>query len=110
MKLPLLRLPLNGQRFFTTIIAACLLNFFVQSVSAQGTWSAVTTLAPNPNLGGMLVLSDGTILCKTSAGTTDGIGNTYNRLTPDASGSYANGTWTSIAAMHTHVYIIQARY
>ncbi len=101
MKLPLLRLSVKRQHFFTTIIASCFLNFFVQNVSAQGTWSAVTSLAPNPNLGGMLVLSDGTILCKTSAGTTDGIGNIYNRLTPDANGSYANGTWSSIAAMHS---------
>ena len=105
MKLPLLKLSIERQRFFTTILAACFLNFFVQNVSAQGTWTALTHIAPNPNLGGMLVLSDGTILCKTSSGTTDGIGNLYNRLTPDASGSYANGTWSSIAAMHnTRLY------
>ena len=105
MKLPLLKLSIERQRFFTTILAVCFLNFFVQNVSAQGTWTALTHIAPNPNLGGMLVLSDGTILCKTSSGTTDGIGNLYNRLTPDASGSYANGTWSSIAAMHnTRLY------
>lgn len=101
MKLPLLRLSVERQHFFATIIAACLLNFFVQSVSAQGTWSAVTRIAPNSNFGGMLVLSDGTILCKSSGGGADGYGNTYNRLTPDASGSYANGIWSSIAPMHS---------
>ena len=64
---------------------------------AVGTWTPVATLAPNNNLGGLLLLSDGSALVKSDGGT--GNGTIYNRLIPDDSGSYANGTWTSIAPM-----------
>ena len=47
-----------------------------------------------------MLLTDGTVLVKTTAGDTDAIGNTWDRLTPDASGSYINGTWSTIAPMH----------
>src|SRR5437868_6815828 len=85
---------LLNQKTIAVLVAACCLSFS-HSLFAQGTWSAVTSVAPNPNLGGMLVLSDGTILCKTSAGGGDNIGSVYNRLTPDINGSYANGAWSS---------------
>src|SRR5215831_16983015 len=76
-----------------------------QNFAQTGTWTAVTNLAPDANGGGMLLLSDGTVLCKTFSGGTDGIGNIYDRLTPDASGSYANGTWSRIAPMiNTRLY------
>ncbi len=65
---------------------------------ATGTWTALANLAPNSNVGGMLLLSDGTVLCKSDGGY--GYGTIYNRLTPDAWGSYINGTWSSIAPMH----------
>ena len=55
--------------------------------------------------GVMLVLSDGTVMCKTYAGGTDGIGNTWDRLTPDANGSYIAGTWSAMAPMYdTRLY------
>lgn len=47
----------------------------------------------------MLLLSDGTVLAKSFSGGSDGIGNIYDRLTPDIHGSYANGTWSTISAM-----------
>ena len=88
--------------FFTALLA---LFAFSNQIYAQGAWTPVANLAPATNLGGMLLLSDGTVLCKSSAGGGDGIGNTYNRLTPDANGSYVNGTWTSIAPMNkTRLY------
>jgi len=46
----------------------------------------------------MLLLSDGTVLAANG-------GNAWYRLTPDLHGSYVNGTWTTVAAMHdTRLY------
>ena len=76
----------------------------VASFSQTGTWTAVSTLAPHPSGGGMLLLSDGTVLVKSSSGGGS-YGNTYDRLTPNSSGSYVNGTWSSIAPMiNTRLY------
>ncbi len=90
MKLPL-------QHF----VSACLLT--VAGMTAQsnavGTWIPVTANAPDQSGGGFVLLSDGTVLCKSYGGGTDGIGNVWNKLTPDIHGSYANGTWSSIAPM-----------
>ena len=90
---------------------------------AQGIWLPVTQTAPDYNAGGMLLLTDGSVLVKTSAGGFDNIGNTYDRLTPDIHGSYVNGTWTQIAPMFDtrlyyssqvlrdgHVYIAGGEY
>ncbi len=81
------------------------LNLFVlfilvgSNTSAQiGTWTALTNKAPNNCNGVMLLLTDGTVICKDDAGTGQGTG--WNKLTPDNTGSYANGTWTSIANMN----------
>ncbi len=63
-----------------------------------GFWTPLANAAPSDAGGVSLVLSDGTVMCKSSAGG-GGIGNVWNKLTPDASGSYANGTWTTIAPM-----------
>jgi len=79
----------------TFITTFCVENEFV---AAQGTWTKVTLQAPDHNYGEMLVLSDGTILCKSKTGGT--YGKRYNKLTPDSTGSYVNGTWSSIADMH----------
>jgi len=66
---------------------------------AVGTWTRVTATAPSSNGGVMLVLSDGSVICKTYSGGSDGIGNVWNKLTPDLHGSYISGTWSSIAPM-----------
>ena len=89
------------QKNFTVLIAACCFSFFSQSLFAQGTWTAVTNVAPHASGGGTLVLSDGSIICKSTSGGGDNVGSVYDRLTPDAHGSYANGTWSSIAPMHS---------
>src|SRR5690349_13087285 len=69
--------------------------------TGTGTWIPLANLAPIYNLGGMLLLSDGTVLCKSGDGSGgSGVwGTIYDRLTPDSSGSYVNGTWSSIAPM-----------
>ncbi|MEO7210498.1 MAG: T9SS type A sorting domain-containing protein [Chitinophagaceae bacterium] len=80
------------------------LTFSMTSFS-QGTWTPVTSLSPGSNGGGALLLSDGSVICKSFSGGTDGIGNVYDKLTPDSHGSYINGTWTSIAPMNkTRLY------
>src|SRR3954468_13821444 len=59
-----------------------------------GTWAPLTHLAPDANGGVMILLSNGTIMAKTFTGGS--YGNVWDRLTPDATGSYANGTWSTI--------------
>ena len=66
---------------------------------AVGTWQTVTALCPNNSGGGLMLLSDGTVLCKSTAGGTDGVGNIWNRLTPNIAGSYVGGSWSAIASM-----------
>ncbi len=68
-----------------------------QTIMNLGTWTPVASLAPNPNMGGMLLLSDGTAICHSSGG--GGEGRIYDKLTPDPTGNYINGTWSSIAPM-----------
>jgi hypothetical protein len=55
-----------------------------------GTWSALAN-APPDELATTLLLTDGTVLAQ-GFGT-----NHWYRLRPDASGGYANGTWTTAA-------------
>lgn len=98
MKLTLLNLRGNFFSKYLTLAAIALTAFSLNSI-AQGTWTAVTNPCPGASGGGMLVLSDGSILCKTFSGGSDGYGNLYYKLKPDASGSYINGTWSAIAPM-----------
>lgn len=79
--------------------------FLSAKSNAQGTWTLLTNTPSHVNGGGMLLLSDGTVLVKTFSGGTDGYGNTYDKLTPSSTGSYSNGTWSSIAPMtNTRLY------
>jgi len=58
-------------------------------------WTALTNTAPAA-IGTMMLLTDGTVMAQEA-----GVTKTWYRLTPDSSGSYANGTWTSLANMGT---------
>jgi len=82
-----------------------LLSLFALKSAAQvGTWTALTNAAPHSSGGGLLLLSDGTVLAKSTSGGSSN-GNVYDKLTPNANGSYVNGTWSSIAAMNnTRLY------
>ena len=64
-----------------------------------GTWTPLVRTAPTASGGGMLLLTDGTVMVKSASGGSDGYGNLWNKLTPDSTGSYANGTWTTLAPM-----------
>ncbi len=60
--------------------------------TAAGAWQAVTT-APSGDLCNPMLLMDATVLvhrCNTP---------TWYRLTPDNTGNYATGTWTTLASM-----------
>src|SRR5438045_4065437 len=60
---------------------------------AIGTWQPVTHTAPG-KVQLMLLLSDGTILAIPPTG------DACYKLTPDNRGSYINGNWTTLPAMH----------
>lgn len=86
-------------------LLAIFTTFVFCSNAQTGTWTQVTNLAPHLSGGGMQLLTDGTILCKSEGGGSDGFGNIWDKLTPDANGSYINGTWSSIAPMtNTRLY------
>jgi len=60
--------------------------------AAQGTWTAAPSEPQNGGPAfGLWLLTDGTVLSHSDAL------NHWCKLTPDANGSYANGTWTQLA-------------
>ncbi len=69
---------------------------------AQGTWTTITQPAPGSGSGDALTLmSDGSVLTnRRSYHAGSSIQNGWSRLRPDAFGSYAHGTWDTIAVMH----------
>ena len=58
---------------------------------------AFTRLASQPPVGMQMafLMTDGTVLAQSYSG------NTWYKYTPDANGSYANGTWTQVASLQT---------
>ncbi len=69
-----------------------------RSVPAAPTFTPLTNLAPasSGGIGTMMLLTDGTVMAQGG-----GVANTWYKLTPDASGSYVSGTWSSLASMST---------
>ena len=70
-----------------------------QTVGDVGHWVALTNPAPHGNGETLLLMSDGTVLAHTFTGGTLGFGSVFDRLTPDTTGGYVNGTWSTIAPM-----------
>lgn len=62
-------------------------------IQAAGTWTPLANLPPD-SVGLMLLLPDGSVFCQQYSNTN------WYKLTPDSSGSYVNGTWTTLAPMH----------
>jgi hypothetical protein len=58
-----------------------------------GSWATLTNDAPAV-VGTMLLLSDGTVMAQQG-----GTAKQWYKLTPDTSGSYANGTWSNLSSM-----------
>jgi hypothetical protein len=67
-------------------------------VSDAGTgWQPLINL-PSFNPGVMFLLTDGTVMVQ-DQGPSNGSSGTWWRLTPDAQGDYADGTWSQAASM-----------
>ena len=62
-------------------------------VGAVGTWFPLANLPPGAP-GHMVLLSDGTVMVQNNGNTG------WYRLTPNASGSYISGTWTTLKSMN----------
>ncbi len=80
---------------------ACGLVAFSSMASAEdgkgpgsASWSALTNLPPGGSVINLMLLSDGTVMAQSGDD-----GWHWFRLTPDAHGSYVNGTWTTTAPM-----------
>jgi hypothetical protein len=73
-------------------LAVCGLMLALQ-IAEAGTWTALANTAPG-GVNTMLLLSDGTVMAQ------DGGSTTWYRLTPNSSGSYVNGTWSTRASMN----------
>ncbi len=83
----------NDIRMRLLIAAAALCSLLsFQNVNAEGTWTHIANPAPD-GISLMMLLSDGTVV-------TVNEGPVWYRLTPDAHGSYVNGTWSTLAPMH----------
>jgi hypothetical protein len=75
------------------------LTLLTQLSNAQ--WTALTNPSPDGGTGNIILLSDGRVLCHTNNEPT---GDIFDILTPDANGSYINGTWTRSAESHQWRY------
>jgi len=68
---------------------AALIWVLAANPAAVSSWTALTNLAPQLP-GTMFLLSDGTVMVQGNPGH-------FMRLTPDAAGNYANGTWSTVS-------------
>lgn len=78
--------------FKHTLAAAGVLALLAGGAQAA-TWTQLAHAAPG-GTGIMMQLTDGTVMVKTGNAA-------WSRLSPSATGSYANGTWTALAPMST---------
>jgi hypothetical protein len=77
---------------FRHFFAGFLGVFLFVGAAFGGTWTQLVNYAPG-GINTMLLLSDGTVM-----GTTGG--TAWYKLTPSSSGSYVNGTWSTLAPMN----------
>ncbi len=75
------------------LVAAAFAVFALMPLARAGSWSAVGSTAPG-SVQLMILLTDGTVMC------CDGGNGNWWKLTPDTSGNYANGSWSTLASMH----------
>src|SRR5262245_2000020 len=88
--------------FFTTTaphraircLSLCAPLVLVSTFGYASTWTPLTHLAPS-SIQLMMQLTDGTVLVQSYNGQT------WMKLTPDATGSYINGTWSLLAPSPT---------
>ncbi len=84
-------------RFVVRTLVVLAFYFVANShLCAQGVWTPLTNFNPYGGAGTMMLLTDGTVMVQGSFTT-----NVFSKLTPDSSGNYINGTWTTLAPMST---------
>jgi hypothetical protein len=69
------------------LLVIILASYFPEPVFGVGYWTALAN-NPGDNIGICLLMSDGTVLA-------EGSGANWFKLTPDSTGHYVNGNWTS---------------
>jgi hypothetical protein len=77
-------------RILKTIAIAFVLLWACSEV-ARAQWTRVNGVPAGASPSTCLLLTDGTVMCQANEG-----GNGWLRLTPDNTGSYENGNWTSL--------------
>jgi hypothetical protein len=85
---------------------------FASAADTASPWTPLKNPPPFGTPGTMLLESDGTVLVHDEPDNdTTGGTNAWYKLTPDASGSYIDGTWSQIASMpaaYTPLYFASA--
>jgi hypothetical protein len=89
----------GGKRSGSIFIAVAAMAAMSLSAASAQTWTRLAHDAPQ-RINLMLLLSDGTVMAANNYDLTTTVpGNAWYRLTPDARGSYVNGTWSTLASM-----------
>jgi len=84
--------PAQWTKFLAELVQAPAPTARFTATTAGGTWSAVTP-APFSGLCNPLLLTDATVMVHSCDSKN------WYKLTPDNTGSYANGTWSQIASL-----------
>jgi len=79
-----------------TLLGLMSLLAIANSSASAGTWTRVTRTNPQFYNSLMMLLTDGTVAVQSGNDL-----QTWTKLTPDSTGSYVNGTWTTLAKMST---------
>ena len=69
-------------------------RFLCMILSSLPGWWVKITDNPGFDASTMLLLTDGTVMCQESGNVN------WKKLTPDATGSYVDGSWSDLAPMH----------
>ena len=83
-------------------LLSCGLLALSATVHADGpsaSWTPLANLSPGGSLGTMMLLTDGTVIAVSGFITSADDSQHWFKLTPDAHGSYVNGTWSTLAPM-----------
>lgn len=92
---------LNLFFYLATILAVLNAIHAPSAFAATGSWQQLAHAAPT-NVSTMLLLTDGSVMAHADQ---NGNGANWYRLTPDSTGSYLNGTWSTLASMNdTRLY------
>lgn len=77
-----------------TLLAACLVWLTAAGAASAQSWTQVINSNPEFYNSTMLLLTDGSVMVQSAWDY-----QTWTKLTPDSTGSYVNGTWTTLTPM-----------